>query len=61
VLLEREKINEKQKIPGSPPAWAPLKKCFDESFYQHYVTAPNDVTPNPLTPNNFASNLPLIL
>ena len=26
ALLVRENINENQKIPGSPPAWAPLKK-----------------------------------
>ena len=30
VLLVREKINEDQKIPGSPPAWA--KKELTDDF-----------------------------
>jgi hypothetical protein len=34
ALLEREKNNENQKVPGSPPApaWAPLTKLISKLF-----------------------------
>jgi hypothetical protein len=36
ALLRREKINQNQKIPGSPPAWIPLKKYdLPNSDYWH--------------------------
>ena len=38
ALLKREKINENQKIPGSPPpAWAPLKKGYIYNSSLHLV------------------------
>ena len=37
ALLEREKINENRKIPGSPPGLGNLKKCFSPGILGHLL------------------------